>query len=60
MNIISNNYGLGHDDLFIPDRGRIHTDNSIEMKYYDRPDNLHSTRWRFRLPATWAANMAAA
>jgi len=37
MNIISNNYGLGHDDLFVPNRGRIHTDNSLEIKYYDRP-----------------------
>jgi hypothetical protein len=39
MNIISNNYGLGHDDLFIPKRGRIHTDDSIEIKYYDKPGN---------------------
>ncbi len=37
MNIISNNYGLGHDDLYIPNRGRIHTDDSIEIKYYDKP-----------------------
>jgi hypothetical protein len=37
VNIISNNYGLGHDDLYIPNRGRIHTDNSIEIKYFDRP-----------------------
>ena len=37
MNVISNNYGLGHDDLYIPNRGRIHTDNSIEIKYYDKP-----------------------
>src|ERR1700677_4088379 len=37
VNIISNNYGLGHDDLYIPNRGRIHTDDSIEVKYYDRP-----------------------
>ncbi|MGC2764292.1 MAG: outer membrane beta-barrel protein [Candidatus Acidiferrum sp.] len=35
MNIISNNYGLGEDDLFIKGRSRIHTDNSIEIKYYD-------------------------
>jgi len=40
MNIISNNYGLGHDDLYIPNRGRIHTDNSIEIKYYDKPANF--------------------
>jgi hypothetical protein len=37
VNIVSNNYGLGHDDLYIPNRGRIHTDNSIEIKYFDRP-----------------------
>ena len=37
VNIISNNYGLGHDDLYIPNRGRIHTDDSIEIKYFDKP-----------------------
>ena len=37
LNIISNNYGLGHDDLYNPYRSRIHTDNSIEIKYYDKP-----------------------
>jgi hypothetical protein len=39
INIISNNYGLGHDDLYIPKRGRIHTDDSIELKYFDKPGN---------------------
>jgi len=39
VNIISNNYGLGHDDLYIPKRGRIHTDDSIEVKYFDKPGN---------------------
>jgi hypothetical protein len=39
INIISNNYGLGRDDLFIPTRRRIHTDNSVEVKYFDRPDS---------------------
>jgi hypothetical protein len=38
INIISNNYGVGEDDLFIPGRRRIHTDDSIEVKYYDKPD----------------------
>lgn len=37
MDIVSNNYGLGHDDLYITHRGRIHTDNSIEIKYFDKP-----------------------
>jgi hypothetical protein len=39
INVISNNYGLGQDDLFVPGRKRIHTDDSIEVKYFDRPDN---------------------
>ncbi|MFZ0037330.1 MAG: outer membrane beta-barrel protein [Candidatus Acidiferrales bacterium] len=39
INVISNNYGLGQDDLFIPGRKRIHTDDSIEIKYFDRPDS---------------------
>ena len=39
LNIISNNYGLGHDDLYAPGRNRLHTDNSVEVKYYDRPKN---------------------
>jgi hypothetical protein len=39
VDIISNNYGLGHDDLYNPKRGRIHTDDSIEIKYYDKPGN---------------------
>jgi hypothetical protein len=38
LNIISNNYGLGEDDLFVQGRRRIHTDDSVEVKYYDKPD----------------------
>jgi hypothetical protein len=40
LNFVSNNYGLGHDDLYTPNRGRIHTDNSLEIKYYDHPEKL--------------------
>ena len=39
INVISNNYGYGEDDLNIPGRTRLHTDNSVEVKYYDHPDN---------------------
>lgn len=38
INIVSNNYGVGEDDLFTPGRRRIHTDDSVEVKYFDRPD----------------------
>ena len=37
INIISNNYGVGEDDLFVPGRRRIHTDDSVEVKYFDQP-----------------------
>ncbi len=40
MNVISNNYGVGHDDFEVPGRARLHTDNSLEIKYYDRPGNF--------------------
>jgi hypothetical protein len=39
MNVISNNYDLGNDDLGAPGRERVHTDNSLEIKYYDKPTN---------------------
>jgi Putative beta-barrel porin-2, OmpL-like. bbp2 len=38
LNIISNNYGVGQDDLFIKGRKRLHTDDSIEVKYFDNPE----------------------
>jgi hypothetical protein len=38
LNIISNNYGVGEDDLFVKGRRRIHTDDSVEVKYYDNPE----------------------
>jgi hypothetical protein len=40
VNIVSNNYGLGHDDLYVPNRQRIHTDDSVEIKYYDHPEKM--------------------
>jgi Putative beta-barrel porin-2, OmpL-like. bbp2 len=39
MNIISNNYSVGEDDVFTPGRRRIHTDDSIEIKYYENLEN---------------------
>jgi len=48
--LVSNNYGLGEDDTFEQQsqltggngatRSRVHTDNSIELKYYDKPRNF--------------------
>ena len=40
INVISNNYGYGEDDLGIHGRTRFHTDDSVEVKYYDHPENV--------------------
>ena len=37
LSMLSNDYGVGADTLGIPNRTRYHTDNSIQVKYYDRP-----------------------
>jgi hypothetical protein len=39
LSIVSNNY-IGKDALGIPGRQRIHTDDSIQYKYYDSPGQL--------------------
>jgi hypothetical protein len=40
INIISNNYGVGTDTLGNPNCTRFHTDNSLEVKYYDDPSRF--------------------
>jgi Putative beta-barrel porin-2, OmpL-like. bbp2 len=39
LSMVFNNYGMGEDTLGNIGRSRIHTDDSIEIKYYDKPDN---------------------
>ncbi len=40
LSIVSNNYGVGADTLNNPNRTRLHTDDSIQVKYYDKPEKL--------------------
>jgi hypothetical protein len=44
LSLVFNNYGMGEDTLGNGDghfgRSRIHTDDSVELKYYDRPERL--------------------
>ncbi len=42
LSVISNNYGIGADAIGIPNRTRYHTDDSVEVKYYDRPERFLS------------------
>jgi hypothetical protein len=37
LEVLSNNYGVGTDTLGVPNRTRWHTDDSVEVKYYDKP-----------------------
>lgn len=37
LDLVFNNYGLGEDAVGFPGRSRIHTDDSIQVKYYDKP-----------------------
>lgn len=37
FSILGNQYGLGEETLGVPGRVRYHSDDSIEVKYYDRP-----------------------
>jgi hypothetical protein len=44
VSMVFNNYGMGEDTLGAGDghaaRSRIHTDDSVEVKYYDRPSKF--------------------
>jgi hypothetical protein len=38
--VTSNDYGVGTDTLGVPDRTRWHTDDSVEVKYYEHADRF--------------------
>ena len=40
FSFVGNQYFLGRDTLGAPERTRWHTDDSIQVKYYDAPDKL--------------------
>ena len=40
LSILGNQYLLGEDALNTPGRVRYHSDNSIQIKYYDNPENF--------------------
>jgi Putative beta-barrel porin-2, OmpL-like. bbp2 len=39
VSIVANQYAVGRDTLGVPNRTRYHTDDSIQVKYYDKPEN---------------------
>jgi Putative beta-barrel porin-2, OmpL-like. bbp2 len=42
LSVLGNEYLLGEDALNTPGRVRYHSDDSIEIKYYDKPENAFS------------------
>jgi hypothetical protein len=49
FSLVSNNYGMGNDTLGNPGQSRIHTDNSIEIKYFDHKESLGLDKMAFSL-----------
>jgi Putative beta-barrel porin-2, OmpL-like. bbp2 len=42
LSILGNQYALGQDVLGVPGRTRYHTDDSIQVKYWDHPEKMIS------------------
>jgi hypothetical protein len=47
--LVANQYGFGQDNLGLPRTQRIHTDDSIEVRYYNNPENLGVSKMAFSL-----------
>jgi hypothetical protein len=47
--LVANQYGFGQDNLGLPRTQRIHTDDSIEVRYYNNPENLGISKMAFSL-----------
>ena len=53
LDFVFNNYGLGEDDIGYPGRSRIHTDDSIQVKYYDKPKRILRQSCLYRYRRRW-------
>jgi hypothetical protein len=49
LSLVFNNYGMGTDTLGNPGRSRIHTDNSLEMRYFNRPNSYGLDKMAFSI-----------
>jgi len=51
LKLVFNNYGNGEDELGVPGRSRIHTDDSIEVRYFNKPTSSGISKMAFSLTA---------
>jgi len=49
ISLVFNNYGNGTDTLGNPGRSRVHTDDSLEIRYYNRPKSNYIDKMAFSL-----------
>jgi hypothetical protein len=49
--LVANQYGYGQDNLGLPHTERIHTDDSIEVRYYNKPESMGLDKMAFSLTA---------
>jgi len=47
LSLVFNNYGNGTDTLGNPGRSRLHTDDSVEVRYYNHPESTGITKMAF-------------
>jgi Putative beta-barrel porin-2, OmpL-like. bbp2/Carboxypeptidase regulatory-like domain len=47
--LVANQYGYGQDNLGLPHTERIHTDDSIEVRYYNKPESTGLSKMAFSL-----------
>jgi hypothetical protein len=54
LKLVFNNYGIGEDNLGLPHTERVHTDDSIEVKYWENKDNgMGPSKMAFSYTVDW-------
>ena len=51
LKLVFNNYTNGADAVGVPDRQRFHTDDSIEVRYFNKPENAGLSKMAFSFTA---------
>jgi hypothetical protein len=49
--LVANQYGFGQDNLGLPQTQRIHTDDSIEVRYFNKPESTGIDKMAFSFTA---------
>ena len=47
LSLVFNNYGNGTDTLGVPNRVRLHTDDSVEVRYFNKPESTGLSKMAF-------------